>query len=87
MSAPIIILDPTDPDVFHTDPTCEGLHQLLVRAEHTRGHAVADVDTLVDQAQADGLLVLDGVAAGLRYCRPCREHAMAARRHLLPLAA
>jgi hypothetical protein len=87
MHAPLIILDPTDPDLFHTDAACDGLHQLLVRAEHALGGPAADVDALVDQAQADGLLVLDGVTAGLRWCRPCREHAAATRRRLLPLAA
>jgi len=87
MHAPIIILDPTDPDLFHTDATCDGLHQLLVRAEQNLCTAVADTDALVDQAQTDGLLVLDGVTAGLRWCRPCRERAAADRHRRLPLAA
>ncbi len=86
MSATIIILDPTDPDLFHTDPTCDGLHSLLVRAELATGAPVDEVGALVDQAEADGLLVVDGVAAGLRCCRGCREHA-AHQRLALALAA
>lgn len=86
MSATIIILDPSDPDLFHTDPTCDGLHSLLVRAEQATGEPVDEVGPLLDQAEADGLLVVDGVAAGLRCCRGCREHAVR-RRHTLALAA
>jgi hypothetical protein len=66
-----VILDPTDADVFHTDVTCTDLWALFARAEATLDADLADPDALVTQAQADGLLVLDGVVGGMRSCRRC----------------
>jgi len=85
MSDTLIILDPTDPDVFHTDVTCTALWPLAERAAAALGEPVDDPESLVDQAFADGLLVLDGIVGGLRCCRGCRPGAAAPS--LLPLAA
>jgi hypothetical protein len=85
MNEPVVILDPSDPDTFHTDPTCPDLLPLLERAEARLGHAIDDPSVLLDQAFSEGLLLLDGVAAGLRWCRACRaahQAATVARRGL-----
>ena len=72
-----VILDPTDADVFHTDVTCTDLWALFTRVEAMLDADPADPDALVTQAQADGLLVLDGVVGGMRCCRRCRPGAAA----------
>jgi hypothetical protein len=74
MSELVVIIDPADPDTFHTSATCVELYPLLERAEERLGHPVDHVDELVEQAFHDGLLLLDGVAAGLRWCRDCRRN-------------
>ena len=68
----IVILDPTDADVFHTDVTCTDLWPVFARAEASFGMDAADPDVVVAQAQADGQLVLDGVVGGMRCCHRCR---------------
>ena len=73
MNEPVVIQDPSDPDMFHTDLTCTELFPLLERAEAFLGHPVDDVEVLINQAFSEGLLLLDGVAAGLRWCRGCRR--------------
>jgi len=73
MNEPVVILDPSDPDMFHTDLTCEELYPLLERVEAFLGRPVEDVEELINQAFSEGLLLLDGVAAGLRWCRACRR--------------
>ena len=72
-----VILDPTDADVFHTDVTCTDLWALFARAEASFAMDADDPDVVVAQAQADGLLVLDGVVGGMRCCRRCRPGASA----------
>ena len=84
MSELLTILDPTDPDLFHTDVTCTGLWALATRLEAVTGEPVDDPESLLDQAHADGLLVQNGVVGGLRCCRACRPGAAA---HGLLLAA
>lgn len=67
----LAIVDPTDPNVFHTDVTCADLWLLAARVEAATGAAAVDPDALVDQAHADGLLLLDGAADGSRACGAC----------------
>ncbi len=77
--ATLAIADPIDPDVFHTDVTCADLWLLAARVEAATGGAVDDPEALLDQAHADGLLVLDGLVGGLRRCLHCRSGASAGR--------
>jgi hypothetical protein len=73
MNELVVILDPADPDMFHTSAVCPHLYPLVERAEAALGHPIADPEAIVDQAFSEGLLLLDGVAAGLRWCRACRR--------------
>ena len=82
MNELLVILDPTDPDVFHTDVTCGGLWSLLAHAEAAVDDPIDSPETLVEQAAADGLLLLgdaavDDAVTGLRCCRTCRPGAAA----------
>ena len=77
MSERLVILDPIDVDVFHTDVTCCELWRLAARAESASGGPVEGPEALVDQAFTDGLLVVDGTVGGLRRCRTCRSGAAA----------
>ena len=65
-----VILDPTNADVFHTDVTCADLWLLAARAEAS-GDTADESHLLVAQAEADGLLVLDGTVGRMRCCRRC----------------
>jgi hypothetical protein len=83
------ILDPLDPSLFHTDVTCVDLWVLAARVEAASGVPVTDPEALVDQAHADGLLLVEptapaGAVEGLRCCRGCRPGSAT---DLLPLAA
>jgi hypothetical protein len=82
-----VILDPTDADVFHTDVTCGGLWVLADRAESSLGTPAEGPEALVDQAAADGLLVLDGAVGGMRRCRHCRPGTAAVAVAVWPRAA
>ena len=82
MNELLVILDPTDPYVFHTDVTCAGLWSLLAHAEAAADGPVDSPESLVDQAAADGLLLrgaaaVDDTVTGLRCCRTCRPGAAA----------
>ena len=77
-----VILDPTDADVFHADVTCTDLWAVFARAEASFDPDADDLDAddpdvVVAQAQAEGLLVLDGVVGDMRRCRRCRTGAAA----------
>ena len=78
----LAILDPLDPAVVHGDVTCADLWVLAARVEAATGTAPDHPEALVDQAHADGLLLLDDARLGLRCCPACHRVVAA-----LPLAA
>jgi hypothetical protein len=84
MTNVLVITDPNDIDLFHTDPTCDGLHTLVDWAEQRSGEPVHDAALLVDAAADLGLLVESGALAGERWCRHCRA---GVTRHRAPTVA
>jgi EAL domain-containing protein (putative c-di-GMP-specific phosphodiesterase class I) len=80
MTQLLVITDPTDTDLFHTDASCDGLHRLVVWAERRSGEPLGDPAELVEAAAELGLLVESGALAGERWCRQCRAGAQQARR-------